>query len=39
MLVCIMNKIPNLTIGVPGSSKSLSMSLIQSNLRGIDSKS
>ncbi len=39
MLVCIMNKIANLTIGVPGCSKSLSISLIQSNLRGIDSKS
>jgi hypothetical protein len=34
-----MNKIANLTIGVPGCSKSLSISLIQSNLRGPDSKS
>lgn len=39
MLICIMNKIANLTIGVPGCSKSLSISLIQSNLRGSDSKS
>lgn len=39
MLICIMNKIANLTIGVPGCSKSLSISLIQSNLRGADSKS
>jgi len=39
MLVCIMNKIANLTIGVPGCSKSLSIALIQSNLKGSDSKS
>lgn len=39
MFVCIMNKIANLVIGVPGSSKSLSISLIQSNLKGKSSKS
>lgn len=39
MFVCIMNKIANLIVGVPGCSKSLSISLIQSNLKGKDSKS
>jgi hypothetical protein len=32
--VCILNKIPVLLIGPPGSSKSLSLKLINSNLRG-----
>jgi hypothetical protein len=39
MLVSVLNKIPFLLIGVPGCSKSLSVSLIQSNLKGSDSKS
>ncbi len=39
MLISIMNKIPFMVIGVPGCSKSLSVSLIQSNLKGQDSKS
>ena len=39
MIVSIMNKISFLIIGVPGCSKSLSVSLIQNNLRGADSKS
>jgi MoxR-like ATPase len=38
-LVCLLNKIPVLLIGNPGSSKSLSMRLIQSNLRGKGSPS
>lgn len=38
-LVCLLNKIPVLLIGNPGSSKSLSMRLIQSNMRGKGSQS
>lgn len=38
-LVCIMNKIPVLLIGNPGSSKSLSIKMLNSNLRGENSKS
>lgn len=34
VVVCILNKIPVLLIGEPGSSKSLSIKLINSNLRG-----
>lgn len=32
--VCIMNKIPILIIGTPGSSKSLSVRILNSNLNG-----
>lgn len=39
LLVCILTKIPVILIGKPGSSKSLSMSLIVSHLRGKDSQS
>lgn len=39
MLISIMNKIPFLIVGVPGCSKTLSVNLIQSNLKGLDSKS
>ena len=38
VLVCILNKIPIFLVGKPGCSKSLSMQLIRSNLRGKDSK-
>ncbi len=38
MLVCILNKLPVFVVGKPGCSKSLSMQLINSNLRGKDSK-
>ncbi|XP_033124618.1 uncharacterized protein LOC117122951 [Anneissia japonica] len=38
MLVSIMNRIPVFVVGKPGCSKSLSMQLIRSNLRGADSK-
>ncbi|KAK3090153.1 hypothetical protein FSP39_009519 [Pinctada imbricata] len=38
ILVCILNKIPIFVVGKPGCSKSLSMQLIRSNLRGKDSK-
>ena len=38
MLVCILNKIPIFVVGKPGCSKSLSIQLIRSNLRGRDSK-
>ena len=38
MLVCILNKIPVFVVGKPGCSKSLSIQLIRSNLRGRDSK-
>lgn len=34
ILVSVLNKVPIFVIGVPGSSKSLAMRLIQSNLRG-----
>ncbi len=34
MLISVLNRIPIFVIGVPGSSKSLAMRLIQSNLRG-----
>ncbi|CAG2207748.1 RNF213 [Mytilus edulis] len=37
LLVCILNKIPIFLVGKPGCSKSLSMQLIRSNLRGKDS--
>ncbi len=38
MLVCILNHIPVFVVGKPGCSKSLSMQVIRSNLRGKDSK-
>ncbi|VDI17462.1 Hypothetical predicted protein, partial [Mytilus galloprovincialis] len=38
VLVCILNKIPIFLVGKPGCSKSLSIQLIRSNLRGRDSK-
>ena len=38
MLVCILNRIPIFVVGNPGCSKSLSIQLIRSNLRGRDSK-
>lgn len=37
LLVCILSKIPIFLVGKPGCSKSLSMQLIRSNLRGKDS--
>lgn len=37
MIVCILNQIPVFIIGAPGSSKSLAVRLISSNLRGADS--
>ncbi|RIA99608.1 hypothetical protein C1645_849990 [Glomus cerebriforme] len=37
MIVCILTRIPLFLIGVPGSSKSLAVRLISSNLRGSDS--
>ncbi|GES73776.1 hypothetical protein GLOIN_2v432849 [Rhizophagus clarus] len=37
MIVCILTKIPLFLIGAPGSSKSLAVRLISSNLRGTDS--
>ncbi|XP_071105125.1 uncharacterized protein [Haliotis cracherodii] len=38
ILVCILNHIPVFVVGKPGCSKSLSLQLIKSNLRGKDSK-
>ena len=38
IVVCILNKIPVFVVGKPGCSKSLSMEVIRSNLRGKDSK-
>ena len=38
MLVCILNHIPVFVVGKPGCSKSLSMQVIRSNLRGKDAK-
>ena len=38
VLISILNRIPVFLIGKPGCSKSLSMQLIRSNLRGPDSK-
>ena len=38
VLVCILNRIPIFVVGKPGCSKSLSIQLIRSNLRGRDSK-
>ena len=38
ILVCILNRIPVFVVGKPGCSKSLSMQVIISNLRGKDSK-
>ena len=38
LLTCILNRIPVFITGKPGSSKSLAMQLIRSNLRGRDSK-
>ncbi|PKY42427.1 hypothetical protein RhiirA4_397377 [Rhizophagus irregularis] len=37
MIVCILTRIPLFLIGAPGSSKSLAIRLISSNLRGSDS--
>ncbi|CAG8661306.1 6632_t:CDS:2, partial [Racocetra fulgida] len=37
MIVCILNRIPVFIIGAPGSSKSLAVRLISSNLRGAES--
>ena len=37
IFVCILNRIPVFVVGKPGCSKSLSMQLIRSNLRGKDS--
>ena len=37
ILVCILNRIPVFVVGKPGCSKSLSMQVIRSNLRGRDS--
>jgi hypothetical protein len=39
VLVCIINRIPVFLVGKPGCSKSLSLQLINANLRGPDSKS
>ncbi|KAK3605798.1 hypothetical protein CHS0354_002411 [Potamilus streckersoni] len=38
ILVCILNRIPVFVVGKPGCSKSLSMQVIRSNLRGPDSR-
>ena len=38
MLVCILKHIPVFVVGKPGCSKSLSMQVIRSNLRGKDAK-
>ena len=38
ILVCLLNRIPIFLVGKPGCSKSLSMQIIRSNLRGKDSK-
>eukprot|EP01038_Epipyxis_sp_PR26KG_P006688 gene6688-9172_t len=38
LMVCILTKMPVFLVGKPGSSKSLSISLIASNLRGPDSE-
>ena len=38
LLVCILNRIPVFIVGKPGSSKSLAVQLIRSNLRGRDSE-
>eukprot|EP00941_MAST-03F_sp_MAST-3F-sp1_P004699 g4699.t1 len=35
MIVCIYNRIPIFVVGKPGSSKSLAVSIISSNLRGV----
>ncbi|CAG8591839.1 8168_t:CDS:10 [Paraglomus occultum] len=37
MIVCIMTRTPAFIIGAPGSSKSLAIRLVSSNLRGTDS--
>lgn len=37
LLVCISNKIPVLIVGNPGNSKSLSIRMLGSNLRGRNS--
>jgi hypothetical protein len=37
LLVSVMNQIPIMVIGKPGSSKSLAMELLQSNLNGLTS--
>ena len=38
ILVCLLTRIPIFLVGKPGCSKSLSMQIIRSNLRGKDSK-
>ena len=37
MVVCIMNRVPLIVVGKPGSSKSLAMRLLTENLKGKDS--
>ena len=36
--VCLMNRIPILIIGNPGSSKSLSVRILAANLNGVSSE-
>jgi hypothetical protein len=37
-LVCLMNKLPVIIVGMPGCSKSLTIRLLASNLRGLGSR-
>lgn len=38
-VVCILNKMPLIIVGPPGSSKTLSFKIISTNLRGVNSES
>ena len=39
VVVCVLNKIPVFVVGKPGTSKTLTMQVLQSNLRGVASPS
>ena len=38
MMVCVLNRIPIFAVGKPGNSKSLSLRILNTNLRGQDSE-
>ena len=38
MMVCVLNRIPIFAVGKPGNSKSLSLRILNTNLRGTDSE-
>ena len=39
LFICVINKIPLITLGKPGSSKTLSFKILQNSMQGSSSKS